>query len=526
MASQHLNTSGIDQYLDLDVALGRVRRNIINGSFPNHLDAALIKEFPNEIKSRVEELLGDSTMEWANGVTRVFDLPKSDGLVRPITYIDIDIAVAYQALVDAASQGVEEYISSEFADRVLSFRLNSASSLAMFNSSEEAYKRFISIQHRQSEPDAYSHCLRLDIANYFERIYHHKLQQLLERRGVPGAISAAIGSLLRKFSNGDSHGIPQGHWASDYLGNAYLLYLDEFLQAKNIYAVRYVDDYRIFCNSEREAKSILKECGGMLRELGLNIQPQKTSIVTTDELNPELKPITEKYAELRDRIGWSINRHYIFEELEEEETVFSDDDIRSFENLWTEAIDQEDKRTAILNFTLSGLTEAASPTAEQYILSNLAEFPHLGLMFTKYLISLDFKPSTADRIISFIESEECIHESQQMWLLQYFRRTTESIRPYIGRLKALLNDSNRHPIVRCLLSEIIAFKGSDADGEYIRRLFTNEGDSRLRRHLLLGYRLLPVTERNYAISYLPPSDWTLQLVGRLVKSGVRLLDTD
>ena len=91
---------------------------------------------------------------------------------------------------------------------------------------------------------------------------------------------------------------------------------------------------------------------------------------------------------------------------------------------------------------------------------------------------------------------------------------------------SLLDDSNQHPLVRCQLSEIIAYKGTDADGEYFQRLFMDETNPRLRRHLLLGLRLLPVTERNYAISYLPPNDWALRLVGRLVKAESKLMDTD
>ena len=270
----------------------------------------------------------------------------------------------------------------------------------------------------------------------------------------------------------------------------------------------------------------------MLRDLGLNIQPGKTSIVTVDKLDPELKPVTERFLDLRENTVFLrpfptdyLDEHDLWEQ-EQRETPVTDENVRDFEKLWTEAIDQEDKRTALLSFALSGLSAAASPTAEQYILDNLGQFPNLASASTKYLISLGFKQTTAHRILDFIESEECIHEWQQMWLLEYFRKTSDSIDPYKTRLKALLHDSNIHPFSRALVSEIVAFKGADTDGDDVKRLFTDETDPRLRRHLLLGFRLLPSTERNYAISYLPPSDWILRLVGRLVKSDIKLMDTD
>lgn len=532
MNHDNTESSGLDTRLDLDLAIERVYRNIRAGCFPNRLDAAIVKHFPDKVKERVKELLEDTTADWANGSARFFDLPKQNGLTRPICYIDVDIVVAYQALVDQIGTVIEPYIVSEFDDRILSHRLGQNASLTMFESSAEAYKGFIKRQHELAKSDKYSYCVRLDIANYYERIYLHKLQQLLERRSVPAIVTTALCNLLRKFANGDSHGIPQGYWASDYLGNIYLLYLDEFLKEQGVYAIRYVDDYRIFCESEREAKLILKACDDVLRGLGLNIQPMKTSIVTVDKLDPELKPITERYINLRE--STLFLKRFEIEYFHEDElwleiqsdAPLTNHDVQRFESLWTEAIDQEDKRSSILTFALAGLSAGTSSTAERYILDNLGRFPYMAAAVSKYLIALSFKMDTAETILEFLESDECIHEWQQMWLLEYFRRTPHDIRPFKRRLKVLMHNSDVNPLCRALIAEIIAFKGDDTDGEDISRLFSDEMHPRFRRHLLLAFRLLPTTERNYAISYLPPNEWHLKLVGNLIKSDGKLLDTD
>ena len=88
-----------------------------------------------------------------------------------------------------------------------------------------------------------------------------------------------------------------------------------------------------------------------------------------------------------------------------------------------------------------------------------------------------------------------------------------------------MSDASYHPLVRSAATELVASFGNDSDGEDIRRLFTDETNPRLRRSLLLGYRLLPKTERNYAIAYLPPNDWILKLVGRLVKADAEVNDS-
>ena len=65
------------------------------------------------------------------------DLPRRDNLVRPICYLDLDIAVVYQALVDAVGKVVEPYLLAEFDDRVLGHRLKSDLSETMFRDYSE-----------------------------------------------------------------------------------------------------------------------------------------------------------------------------------------------------------------------------------------------------------------------------------------------------------------------------------------------------------------------------------------------------
>jgi len=522
----------IFSFLDLDVALERVRRNILRESFPNRLDLLIIRRHGEQVKTRAQELLADETFDWANGSANFFDMPSGDKFVRPICYLDLDVRLIYQALVDVVTKYVEPYIESEFSDWVLSHRIRSYTSEIMFKDSFESHSRFIDIQHQHADAKSFSHCLKLDISNYYERIYHHKLYQLLQRLNVPEAINSALSTLLRKFSDGVSYGIPQGLWPSDYLGNIYLLYLDEYLKNHQIFAIRYVDDYRIFCNSIREARSILKNCCNVIRPLGLNVQPLKTTPVEIEKLNPELQPLTEQFLSLRRDKTKILVRHFetdyfgdevVIEseewEEKEKEAPLSQEDIKAFEKLWTEAVDQEQKRASILRFALAGLRAGASPTAEEYVLSTLSDFPHLASVVYRYLASLGLRESTASQILDFLQSEDSIHEWQQMWLLQYFHLEEALTQPTKDRIKAILIDSSRHPLVRMLAAEIIALKGSAVDGDDIRRLFTTESNPRLRRALLMGFRLLPVSERNHAITYLPPIDWNLRLVGQLVKDN-------
>jgi hypothetical protein len=65
-------------------------------------------------------------------------------------------------------------------------------------------------------------------------------------------------------------------------------------------------------------------------------------------------------------------------EEQEKEGPLTETDIKAFEQLWTDVVDQEEKRASVLRFALAGLSIGASPTAEEYVLNTLAEFPHLA----------------------------------------------------------------------------------------------------------------------------------------------------
>jgi len=521
------------QDLDLDLALKRIMRNVAIDAFPNKLDFRLLRQFPDVVKDRVSTLLQDTSLEWANGSMGVFYEPRGDKLMRPIGYLDVDVRLAYQALVDRVSSIVEPYVEATFASVIFSHRIRSGHAELMFDDPREAHDRFIDRQHEEARVGNFSHCVKLDVANYYERVDQHKLQQLLEKRGVSGSVTSTLCGLLRKFTSGRSYGIPQGLWPSDYLGNMYLLDLDEFIRSKGLLSLRFVDDYRIFCNSDLEGRRILKECCTVLGELGLNAQPLKSLVVPVESLDPELKPITEQFLDLK-RTQQKVLIRYLDtdysgdtvvvaegEELREaeQEAALSEFDVQAFESLWTEIVDHEVKRASILRFALAGLSRGGSPSAKEYVLSSLADFPHLAPATVKYLLSLGYESDTGNRLLCFLESAENIYEWQEMWLWQYFQNPKASLDEDVKRsLVGILEGRSKHPLVRQAVAEIIATHGTDSDGAAIKRALQNEDNARVRRALLLGYRLLPKSERNYAISYLSTTDWILQLVGQLVKS--------
>ncbi|WP_454209241.1 RNA-directed DNA polymerase [Proteus sp. Marseille-Q3619] len=123
-----------------------------------------------------------------------------------------------------------------------------------------------------------------DIADFYTRIYHHRLENSLDRIDPHKNISSKIKKMMQIFSGTNSYGLPVGGPASRILAELALNSLDHLLLINSIKFKRYVDDFVIFCETREEAHSILTLLSKKLMENeGLTLQKHKTNILSKDE---------------------------------------------------------------------------------------------------------------------------------------------------------------------------------------------------------------------------------------------------
>ena len=123
-----------------------------------------------------------------------------------------------------------------------------------------------------------------DIADFYTRIYHHRLENALDRLDQHKQTSSKIKKLIQTFSGTNSYGLPVGGPASRILAELALDSLDHILIINNIKFKRYVDDFIIFCETKEQAHSTLTFINRTLMENeGLTLQKHKTNILTRDE---------------------------------------------------------------------------------------------------------------------------------------------------------------------------------------------------------------------------------------------------
>ncbi len=131
--------------------------------------------------------------------------------------------------------------------------------------------------------------IQCDISDFYSRVYHHRVENALKWLNAKPDVVKRIVEVLQEFSGTVSYGLPVGGPASRLLAEISLNSVDKLLRGEGIRFCRFVDDYRIFCNSKEEAYQRLIFLSEKLFNEGLSLQKNKTRILTAKEFMDESK---------------------------------------------------------------------------------------------------------------------------------------------------------------------------------------------------------------------------------------------
>lgn len=126
--------------------------------------------------------------------------------------------------------------------------------------------------------------LLADVADFYPRVAHHRLENELIRLGSHTEETRRIKVLVSQFSQTRSYGLPVGGPASRILAELALNPVDLYLDRKGITFCRYVDDFHIFAETKEQAFNHLAFLAQVLFNEGLSLQRTKTRILTSEEL--------------------------------------------------------------------------------------------------------------------------------------------------------------------------------------------------------------------------------------------------
>jgi RNA-directed DNA polymerase len=124
-----------------------------------------------------------------------------------------------------------------------------------------------------------------DLRDFFGSVDHEKLLTLVAQRVADGRVLRLIKAMLQAGSYGkgqlfpSERGTPQGGVVSPTLSNILLTPFDREMRLRGYQLTRYADDWVITCKSAVEARAAMEAAGRILKQLGVELHPQKTRIV-------------------------------------------------------------------------------------------------------------------------------------------------------------------------------------------------------------------------------------------------------
>ena len=158
-----------------------------------------------------------------------------------------------------------------------------------------------------SESFQYEYLVKADIKNFYPSVYTHSLSwafhgksyiRAKKRRRDYKQVGNRIDKLFQRSNDDHTNGVAIGPSVSDVITELLLARVDTLFSKslnppEKYLAVRFKDDYRILCQSESDAKYIIKCLQNALREYDLDLSAEKTTI---DRLPDGLfRPWVSKY---------------------------------------------------------------------------------------------------------------------------------------------------------------------------------------------------------------------------------------
>lgn len=133
----------------------------------------------------------------------------------------------------------------------------------------------------------YTWVVDTDLKSYFETIEHEALMKQVQGRIADSRVLELIEGFLKQQILEDlkrwtpQKGTPQGAVVSPLLSNIYLHEVDQAMQEAGYEMVRYADDFVILCRNRGEATGAKRLVSKLVRQRGLNLHEDKTSLVDT-----------------------------------------------------------------------------------------------------------------------------------------------------------------------------------------------------------------------------------------------------
>ena len=371
--------------------------------FPVPFEFQAIKDYwDSDIKPWISSM---NLLEWELRPYRRLLTPKNRYGFRISTQLDPIDSIIYTALVFEIGQDIENYRINKSDKIALSYRFKPEADGRFY---DPGFSWYTFRQHslELANSNDYKYVLLADIADFYPRIYSHPLEQALDgcTRKVNHVI--ALKRCFKQLNGSVSYGIPVGQSASRLIAELILDDIDQGLIAEGIKVCRFVDDFRIFTRTEREAIHSLGVLANLLFEnQGLTLQQHKTKVLSVEDFKrivlkteeeKEIDSLEDKFNEILNSIGSGIYDEIDYDELEPE--IQAEIDRLNLEEILKDNIERDEIDIPLVRFIIGRLAQINNLNSIDELLLNIEKLYPVFKDVMKYFQTVNVDQDTKKRV--------------------------------------------------------------------------------------------------------------------------------
>ena len=522
----------LSSLLDLELAFSRVLRDLSGQAFFCHPHEC---DLINYNKAEWLDKLRFGLPTYVPGDLSLCNAPKGKGAVRPGGILSLRDQTIYAALVGNLSEKIRLALDWQGEHVDFSYPISSnPNDPDWFENYFRLWRRFAEESICRIQ-DSVSHVVLADITAYYENIDIGLLLSDLRAIGAEPGVLEMLSKCLNKWSLAAVPGrsLPQGFSASNILARFYLNHADRGLRERGVHHLRYVDDIRLFCRSEGEAKRHFVELILLLRRRGLAVQSAKSEILSAHEaiqriegLLPALQNILQQFVHSVAELFGITDSYFTLSDAEQRLNSNANNApiglIReAYRTHFLQVNDSHFDKT-LFHFLIRRLGHASDDFALNHCLTLLGSHPQETKEVLTYITRIDQAASADQSILEYLGSDDAVYPYQHYLIVSW--RMNQSPGPrtaFLHYVRGLLFERNSPRYLRATCREFLARFGSSSDLERLQESLQTTSEDFERAELLCCLRRLEAGRRNAILArYSGAGPYTDAAIA-LVRSGWR-----
>lgn len=461
---------------ELRVAWHRTKADYDSRRFTDH--PHLLSWVNLDTDGWLEELRATLLSGYAPRPSQICWSPKPNSLLRAGSLLEVTDEVVYNLLLGRFLPGIHTSLVEFQGDPDVAYRLAAGpDETSWIRSGFTVWNEWRT--RSLAKLDNASYMLVTDITGFYDNVDVQTLASDLRSMGAAESDVGLLVKCLAAWAQPRRKGIPQGYSASDLLAKVYLHVVDRSLRNEGYVHLRYVDDFRVFLNSQRRGREAIARLTALLHYRGLSVQSAKTEVLTKTDARAHVDGITLTILDIRGKLMAEIAETLGVEEdylapwevseiLESREGPPPEVLERAFQECFPTAGDARFDKS-LFHYLLNQLGKVGSTIAVGFCLHALRSRPEQTSYILRYFARCELTAEQLDAVTDYMG--DALYDYQLYEFVRWFFQRGTRVDKMLAFCRLWVYDRNRPIWLRSYCMAYIGSHGDRSDLENIEAMY-------------------------------------------------------